>query len=130
MLDVLHYLLEEDTAVSSEHLATTRDRFRTNLYPDFFDKEYAFSHAGYENDKKSTRQQVPAGPDPQSYGNMAPLPGGPTYQRTLTPGGNHLSAAGAEQRMVHKPYIPPTSMDVGVAPDWAPIPGLKEAPML
>lgn len=122
MLDVLHVLFEEDTVAASREQYEVRRQFRTIIYPDMYGIDYAFAK----------KEEAPAERN-QSYGNMAPVDeapavSGPTptpaRRRVLTPGGNHVAA---QRSMVHKPYIPPTDMDIGANP-FRPFQGL-DAPL-
>lgn len=45
MLDVIHYILEEDLIVASKEEADYRTHVRNTLYRDFYNREYAYGRS-------------------------------------------------------------------------------------
>lgn len=92
MLDVIHFLLEEDVVTATSEQSKNRTEFRRRVYGDLYDQTYKFgSRSG-----SSTGDQIGG-----TGTSIVPRDGRPS--------------AGS-QGMVHKPYIPPTDMDIGPDP--------------
>lgn len=49
MLDVLHYLLDEDATVSSGEAARAKSEIRTTLYKTLYNREYVYSTTSSSN---------------------------------------------------------------------------------
>jgi hypothetical protein len=98
MLDVMYYLLEEDTIPATPELAKARSHFRTNFYRDFLDRTYRFAikDTGSSAGGHSTSDEI----------------GG--TGTSVVPQDGRTSAK--SQSMTHKPYIPPTDTDIGPNP--------------
>jgi hypothetical protein len=103
MLDVVHYLLEEDSVPASGDQAEARSQFRTRVYADFYDREYKFPI----NKQQSTSDSI-----------------GGTGTSVIPSDGRPM---GTNQGMVHKPYIPPTDESISDNPS-RPFQGL-DAPL-
>lgn len=103
-LDVLHVLFEEASLASTAEESQNRERLRSNIYRDLYGyTEYAWvsKSAGAGNS-----------PANSSYGSdMIPV---------------DATGDSSESRLTHKPYVPPTPMNVDSP---LPIAGLKEAPL-
>ena len=99
MLDVMYYLLEEDTIPATPELAKARSHFRVNFYRDFLDREYRFA-------VKDT------GSSGSSGSSTSDEIGG--TGTSVVPADGRTSAK--SQGMTHKPYIPPTDLDIGANP--------------
>lgn len=100
MLDVMYYLLEEDTVPATPELAKARSQFRVNFYRDFLDREYRFA-------VKDT-----GGGGGGGGGSVSDEIGG--TGTSVVPADGRTSTR--PQGMTHKPYIPPTDMDIGPNP--------------
>jgi hypothetical protein len=94
MLDVMYYLLEEDSVPASGDVAKARSQFRTNFYRDFLNRTYRFPVNGGE--ERSASDEI----------------GG--TGTSVVPSDGRTSAR--PQGLTHKPYIPPTDLDIGANP--------------
>lgn len=142
MLDVIHYLVEEDIVVPSQELERVRRSFRTNLYRELYNTPYIFAddeksagtpdagHEGVRVQPGSRGLEAPMDAEPYPHAPQAT----PSYGAAAGPQRRGRVGAGVAVRdttsvqMTHKPYIPPTDLSVGANP-MAPIRGLREAPM-
>lgn len=152
MLDVIHFLVEEDIVVSRE-LAKSRGRFRTILYPDLYGSPYVMAEEEEIEAAEAVRNNAV---DPSwegvrvnsgaQHGLEAPMDFQPADNGFApTPVSSYGSPSGAGRRgrvgagvatrgptaesVSHKPFIPPTDLSVSNNP-YAPIRGLREAPMV
>jgi len=104
MLDVVHYLFEEDLAAVSGEQAKARSQIRTQVYRDWYGVEYKFPMRG--------------------SGDAGGTAGGNAGTSVVPSDGRTPSGSSG---MTHKPYIPPTDMEIGPDPT-RPFKGL-EAPL-
>lgn len=95
MLDVMYYLLEEDSVPVSGDVAKARSQFRINFYRDFLGRTYRFPVNGGDRGRSNSDEIGGTG-------------------TSIVPGDGRTSAQ--PQGMTHKPYIPPTDMSVGANP--------------
>jgi len=107
MLDVVHFLLEEDTVTITGEQAKARTEFRTRVYGDLYDRTYRFGGKGSGGGGRSSSDRI----------------GGTGTSVVPSDGRTNGGAKG----MVHKPYIPPTDTEIGPDPS-RPFRGL-EAPL-
>lgn len=104
MLDVIHFLLEEDVVTSTGEQSKARSEFREQIYRDLYRRTYRFDSRGR---KDRTSDSI-----------------GGTGTSIVPDDGRMTSDA---QGLTHKPYIPPTDMEIGPDPT-KPFRGL-EAPL-
>lgn len=88
LLDVLHYMLEDDMNVTSEEHSKTRDHVRTRLYAELYETEYEY--AATPEDQYSMREPLP--PLEDGDDDIVPF----DTKRTKKP---------------IKPYVPPTKFN-------------------
>ena len=101
-LDVIHALFEDSSLANTEEEAKNRERLRSNIYTSLYGyKSYAWVSA----DSGSRSADSSFGQD------MMPV---------------DATGEAAESKLTHKPYVPPTPMDVNSP---LPIAGIKEAPL-
>ena len=81
MLDVIHYIFEEDLRFASAEEAKAADSIRISLYRDFYGTEYKYASKSNGNSQKFEGEF-------EGMGNVTPYAPGQT-----------------------KPYIPPTEFD-------------------
>jgi hypothetical protein len=145
MVDVIHCLFEDDASGMTREQFETRARFREIIYHDFYGINYPFKLKKPE-DPRQPRIDGPMEQGPGLTGAGAPVPvargaSGPgqpdtsnfvppipkatgvVVQRKPAPAVPTTSADG----LVHKPYTPPTDMNMGSNP-FKPFAGL-DAPM-
>lgn len=58
MLDVLHYFFEEDLYYSSAEQAEGRDRARSHIYQDFYNKAYPYASSGGQGVSRSSNVEM------------------------------------------------------------------------
>ncbi len=104
MLDVIHFLLEEDVVTMTSEQSKGRSQFRKQIYGDLYDRPYRF---GGRDGGDPTSDQI----------------GG--TGTSMVPGDGRVN--GGAKGLVHKPYIPPTDTEIGPDPT-RPFRGL-EAPL-
>lgn len=93
MLDVIHFLFEDDMAAASGEQAEARSQVRTILYREFYEKEYK-----YKGDSSSKSGHRSSGP---TYADGSPID---TFD-DLEP------FDPLEQSKPTKPFIPATNFD-------------------
>jgi hypothetical protein len=102
MLDVVHYLFEEDLVAASVEQAKARSQIRKSIYRDWYGADYKFAI----ND-----------------GTAGGAAGGTGTSVVPADGRAHADTS----EFTHKPYIPPTDTEIGPDPT-RPFKGL-EAPL-
>jgi len=94
MLDVIHYLFEEDMAAASGEQAEARSNVRTILYKSFYEREYQ-----YKLDSSSKSKG--------SYGSSSTYADG----SPIEPMEDLVPFDPLEQAKPTKPYVPPTEFN-------------------
>jgi hypothetical protein len=94
MLDVIHYIFEEDMAAASGEQAEARSNVRTILYRSFYEREYQ-----YKSNSNS--------------GSVGSYNSGPTYAdgSPIEPMEDLVPFDPLEQAKPTKPYVPPTDFN-------------------
>jgi hypothetical protein len=104
-LDILHVMFEESQEAGSQEQLKARELFRRNIYTSLYGyKKYEW--VSPESNTASGTSSQGAGAD------MIPM--------------DDEVADPSKIKLTHKPYVPPTPMDVDSP---LPIAGLKEAPL-
>ena len=107
MVDVLHYLFEEDMNFSSQEQAEARSKTRENLYSSMYNMTYKYAFKSKQN---NTNQFI----DPDTI---------PTEDG---PGLDDIKPFNPKEQQPTKAYVPPTDFN----PDSAnPFMGTLDAPM-
>jgi len=90
MLDVFHFLLEDDATPMTKELAEVRNRFRVNMYPELYDVDYAKLTGQKQDDQSEPERELEpvlsttdssfTPPTPVSAQQPAPVPTRSTIQ--------------------------------------------------
>ena len=94
MLDVLHYLFEEDANFSSEEQLKARSSVRSVIYKNVYDRDYTYR---YDESSKGNDSM----PD---FGEPEGETASSNFERPVDPFAPPTAAA-------PKPYVPPTDFD-------------------
>ena len=100
MVDVIHFLFEEDSTYSSAEQAESRSDMRTNLYKNLYGRPYRYIHP---NSKKKFDNTYGAYEAPDDFEDLAPVnpikksskpfvPATPVSENPVKPFGNILDA--------------------------------------
>lgn len=104
-LDILHVMFEESQEAGSQEQLKAREQFRKNIYTGLYDyKTYEWVSTDNNSASGASSQTTSA--------DMIPM--------------DDEVADPSKIKLTHKPYVPPTPMNVDSP---LPIAGLKEAPL-